>query len=259
MKRAKSITEEDIPMLQKLLLLASWLMFFCITSGYPAAAHDLTAELTRIFDAYNAAAKAGDVDRMISLRTAEMRKEIRSDIRKKEDRELFVLLGRAQTPEVYEAQHAAVARDGKSATLYILAQYAAMPEVERPRSRMEAAINFNKENGKWKMKSLLPLGDPDKVTRPKDLSYNPRAADLDRTGGIGGRIVKIEFKPGYTLVMVRVMDEEDAIFLPDKEKLQESGMSLEDLAPWNIFEFSGHPHKKDKLKFFATGGKLVQE
>jgi hypothetical protein len=141
----------------------------------------------------------------------------------------------------------------------MLAQYAAMPEVERPRSRMEAAITFNKENGKWKMKSLLPLGDPDKVNRPKDLNYNPKAADLDREGSIGGRIVKIEFKPGYTLVMVRVMDEENAVFLPNKEKLQESGMSLGELAPWNIFEFSGHPHKKDKLKFFATGGKLIEE
>lgn len=245
-------------MLQKLLLFASGLLV-CMTAGYSSAAQDLTAELTQIFDAYNVAAKAGEVDKMISLRTAEVREEIRRDIKKKEDRELFVLLGRAQTPESYEAQHVAVARDGKTATLYMLAQYAAMPEVKRPRSRMEASITFNKENGKWKMKSLLPLGEPDKVTRPKDLNYNPKAADLDREGSIGGRIVKIEFKPGYTLVMVRVMDEENAVFLPNKEKLQESGISLEELAPWNIFEFSGHPHKKDKLKFFATGGKLVEE
>jgi hypothetical protein len=245
-------------MLQRLLLLAAGLLV-CMTAGYPAAAQDLTAELTQIFDAYNAASKAGEVDKMISLRTADMRQEIRRDIRKKEDRELFILLGRAQTPESYEAQHVAVARDGKSATLYMLAQYAAMPEVERPRSRMEAAITFNKENGKWKMKSLLPLGDPDKVTRPKNLNYNPKAADLDREGSIGGRIAKIEFKAGYTLVMVRVLDEENAVFLPDKEKLQESGISVEELVPWNVFEFSGHPHKNDKLKFFATSGKLVRE
>jgi hypothetical protein len=245
-------------MLQKILLLAAGLLV-CMTTGYQAAAQDLTAELSQIFDAYNAASKAGEADMMISLRTAEMRKEIRRDIKKKEDRELFVLLGRAQTPESYEAQHVAVAKDGKTATLYILAQYAAMPEVERPRSRMEAAITFNKENGKWKMKSLLPLGDPDKIARPKNLNYNPKAADLDREGSIGGRIVKIEFKPGYTLVMVRVMDEENAVFLPDKEKLQESGISVEELVRWNIFEFSGHPHKKDKLKFFATRGRLVKE
>jgi len=258
MQGAGPITKEDLPMLQKLFALAAGLLF-CVTAGYTAAAQDPTAELTQIFDAYNAAAKAGEVDKMISLRTAEVRKEVRRDIKKKEDRELFVLLGRSQTPESYEAQHVAVARDGKTATLYILAQFAAMPEVERPRSRMEAAITFNKENNKWKMKSLLPLGDPDKVTRPKDLNYNPKAADLDREGSIGGRIVKIEFKPGYTLVMVRVMDEENAVFLPSKEKLQESGMSLEELVPWNIFEFSGHPHKKDKLKFFATSGKMVEE
>jgi hypothetical protein len=104
-----------------------------------AGAQD-AADLGRIFDAYNAAAKAGDVEKMLSLRTAESQKEIRAQIIKKEDRNMFLLLGRAQIPESYQLEHVSWAKDGKSATLYVLGQFAAMAEVQRPRMRMEESL-----------------------------------------------------------------------------------------------------------------------
>ncbi|MGA2404136.1 MAG: hypothetical protein ABSG91_20920 [Syntrophobacteraceae bacterium] len=216
------------------------------------------AELTRTFDEYNFAAKAGEIKKMLSLRTVEQQKEINSQIVKKQDRDYFMLIARAQTPESYEVQHVARGKSGQSATLYLLAQFPAMREIDRPRTRMEEMISFKKENGKWKMDSALPLGDPDKVKHPKDLTYDPKSADMDVSGEIGGRIVKTEFYPGYTLVLLRVLDEEHAVFLPAKERLQKSGMPLEELDPWNVHEFSGHPHKTDKQKFFATGGQLIE-
>lgn len=236
---------------------SSIVLLACLAAASPVKAQD-AAELTRTFDEYNFAAKAGEVEKMLSLRTIEQQKDIKNEIAKKKDRDYFLLLARAQTPELYEVQHVARGGDGQSATLYLLAQFPAMREIDRPRTRMEEMISFKKENGKWKIHSALPLGDLDKVKHPKDLTYAPEDADMDVSGEIGGRILKTEFYPGYTLVLVRVMDEEHAVFLPAKEVLQQAGVPLEELSPWNIYEFSGHPHKRDKQKFFATSGKMIE-
>jgi hypothetical protein len=223
-----------------------------------AGAQD-ASELGRIFDAYNAAAKAGDVDKMLSLRTAEQQKEIRGQITKKEDRDVFVLLARAQIPESYRTEHVSWAKSGKSATLYLLGQFAAMPKIQRPRMRMEESLSFKKEDGQWKFDLARPLGEPDKIKRPKDLTRDPKDANLNASGSIGGRIVKTEFKPDYTLVLLRVMDEENAVFLPAKAVLEKAGVPLSELVPWQLYEFKGHPHKTDKLKFFATSGHPIKE
>lgn len=215
-------------------------------------------ELKRIFEAYNVAAKAGDVEKMLALRTADSQKEIREQIGKKEDRQYFLLLGRAQIPESYQVEHVSWGKGGQKATLYILGQFAAMAEVQRPRMRMEESISFKKENG-WKIELTRPLGDPDKIKRPKDLTRDTQNANMNATGNIAGRIVKTEYKPDYTLVMLRVMDEENAVFLPAKEVLVKAGVPPTELEPWKLHEFSGHPHKTDKLKFFATSGKLLAD
>lgn len=196
------------------------------------------AELTGAFDEYNSAAKAGELKKMLSLRTIEQQKDINREMVKKQDRDYFLLLARAQIPESYEVEHVAKGRDGQSATLYLLGQFPAMREIERPRTRMEEMISFKQEDGKWKIHSALPLGDPDKVKHPGDLNYDPQNADKNVSGNIGGRIVKTGFYPEYTLVLLRVMDEEDAVFLPAKEVLQRAGAPLEEtraLEPLRVF------------------------
>ena len=212
-------------------------------------------ELKDVFDAYNGFAKAGDADKMLALRTAAVEKEIRSQLKKKRDREDFVMMGRAQVPDSYEVQHVQWAKDGTSAELYSLWRLPAMKEIQRPKEAVvEVMVSFKKENGKWKMDNILALGDPSQIKRPKDLAYDQRDANTDVTSAsVAGRIVKFEFKPDHTLVMVRVMDEEIAVFLPPKATLEKAGMKFDDLAPWKMREFTGFPHKKDKLKFFATG------
>ncbi len=237
----------------------SIVLLACFTVAGAAVAAQGAAELTRAFDEYNSVSKVGDVKKMLSLRTVEQQKDIGKQIVKKEDRDYFLLISRAQIPELYEVQHVAWSANGQSANLYLLSQLPAMREIDRPRTRFEEMISFKKEDGKWKIDLVLALGDPDKVKHPKDLIYEPKDADLNVSGEIGGRIVKTEFYPGYTLVLVRVMDEENAVFLPGKEVLQRAGVPLEDLEPWKIQQFSGHPHKSDKQKFFATSGKLVEE
>jgi hypothetical protein len=224
-----------------------------------AMTHDAAAadekDLRAVFDAYNSAAKAGNVDKMLSLRTAETEQEIRGQLRKKEDREDFVILGRAQVPDTYDIQHINWAKDGKNADLYALWHLPPMKEIQRTKKAdLEARIVFKKEKGVWKMGTVYPLADPAQIKRPKNLTFNEKDAEANvSSASVAGRIVKLEFKPDHTLVMVRVMDEEIAVFLPKKEELQKAGVNFEDYAPWKMREFSGYPHKTDKLKFFATG------
>ncbi len=216
-------------------------------------------ELKEAFDAYNKSAKAGDVDNMLALRTSEAAEEIRSQIKNKQDRDYFVLIGRGQAPDSYEVQHVEWAKDGTGAELYALLHLPPMKEIQRPKKTViEVVVSFRKENGKWKMGHLTPLGDPGRIRRPKDLVYSEKDADTSVTASVAGRIVKFEFKPDHTLAMVRVMDEEIAVFLPPKATLEKAGVNFDELAPWKMREFTGFPHKTDKLKFFATGDKPME-
>ncbi len=223
----------------------------------PASAADAgeVKDLCAVYEAYNAAVQTGNVEKMLSFRTAETEKDLRGELGKKEDREYFVLIAKAQVPETYDVQHVSWTGDGNGAELHALWHLPPMKEIKRFRKALvEVNIPFRKERGAWKIGTIYPLGDPAQIKRPKDLRY--RAADADTgvtSASVAGRIVKLEFKPDHTLVLVRVMGEEVAVFLPPKKTLDDAGVSFDDLAPWKMREFTGYPHKSDTRKFFATG------
>ena len=82
---------------------------------------------------------------------------------------------------------------------------------------------------------------------------------MNAIGEIAGRMVKTEYKPDYTLVILRVMDEDNAVFLPAKEVLVKAGVPLADLDPGSCTSSRAIRTKRDKLKFFATSGKLLAD
>jgi hypothetical protein len=216
-------------------------------------------DFIQIYDSYNKALQEGSFDKIISFYTADVQKEITTHVKTKKEKKGFLDMGKIQIPESYEILHFQSGRDSQSATLHTIMQFSENKEIKRERARTECDIQFKKEHNQWKLESLFFLSDPDKIVHPQDLKFNPEDADLDKEGDIGGRIVRTEFNPGYTLVIIRILDEENAVFFKSKEELLKNGVSLKDLEPWNIYEFSGHPHKSDKLKFFATSGKLVTD
>jgi len=162
-------------------------------------------------------------------------------------------------PESYEVQHIAWSKRGERATLYLLSKFSAMPEINRPTVRMEEAVYFIRERGAWKIESTMLLVDPDTIKRPQDLTFNREDVDRERDADISGRIVRTEFMKDHTLVIVRVRDEEHAVFLPPAEALLEAGVPLDELKPWSLYEFWGSPHKSDRLKFFGNGGRKVDD
>jgi hypothetical protein len=210
-----------------------------------------------IFESYNKARQEGIFEKIISFYTSEVQNEITSQVKSEEERKEFLSSGKVLIPESYEILHMEAGKDSQSYILHTILQFSEMKEIKRERSRIECDIHYKKENNQWKLESLWYLTDPDKIVRPHDFTFNSDQADLDKEGSIGGRIVRTEFNPGYTIVIIRVLDEENAVFFKSKEELLREGISLKELEPWKVYEFSGHPHKTDKLKFFATSGKPV--
>jgi len=212
-------------------------------------------QLKEIYDSYISAVKNNDFNKIFILFTSEVKKEISLHSKSKKGKSEFIKMSRYQIPESYEILLLEPGSDGKSATLHTISQLSELKEIKRERSRIECDIKYKLENGDWKIETFWFLSDPDKIIHPADYSYNPKDADDQKDGNIGGRIVKTEFHPDHTIVLIRVLDEENIVFLPSREELIKNGYSINELEPWNIIEVSGNPHKTDKLRFFGKSFK----
>lgn len=162
-------------------------LLLCAVMTNAARAQQEQAEFTRLLEAFYAASKGGDADKILSFYASDRQKEIRSEIKKKEERKFFLLVARAQVPASYQVEHVAVPKDGQKATLYLLGEFPSMPEIHRQRMRGEQMFSFKKEQGQWKIDRILDLDDPDAVKRPSDLTYNSEDAKLEASGEVAGR------------------------------------------------------------------------
>lgn len=216
-------------------------------------------EFKRLFDAYCYLTEKGEVDKLAALRTTEIEKSIREQTLKKDGRAFFIANARLQVPETYEVLHVHNYRDRVSATMYILAKYPPLPKFERPAMTIEVALGFKMENDAWKLGEIRPMSDPSKVKRPKDQIFDLKNANTEITSNIFGRVVRTEFKADHVLVTLRVLDEEIAVFLPEKSMLEKAGVKFDDFTPWKMQQFKGHPHKTDELKFFAIGNNIIED
>lgn len=213
------------------------------------------AEFLRIFDAYNAAALRGDVDGMLSWRSAAMAEEIRGELAKDPEARAFLLgMSRGQAPEARQIEHIYWSEDGDSAEVHWLWTLPPMPEMEREQAaQIESMTRFVREEGAWKLGDILLMYEVSRIKRPTDLGYDEADIDEEMEGSLGGRITRLEFKEDHTLVLVRVMDEEVAVFLPARKVLEDAGVDFAAYAPWSLREFRGFRHRSDPLRFFATG------
>jgi len=241
---------------QNRILVLLFLCFIALTKLMPAQ-QDLQAKVIAVYKQYCNAAKAGNFEAVVAVKSAEVKKEIQQRLKTKKDKTLFLEWERLQIPESYEVQHLEYDSIKYEVNLYLLSLYEGNEKFGTERGKKEMLLTFKNEANTWKLHESLSLGDPDKIIRPKDLTYDTLQIDEEQEGEVGGRIIKTEFCKEYTLVVLRVMDEENAIFLPSKDELAKERFNFHELDPWNLYAFTGHPHKTDKLKFFATSGHPV--
>jgi len=133
------------------------------------------------------------------------------------------------------------------------------PQKKGETSRVEMMIGFGLESGEWKLAEVNYMMDSDKIKRSPDQDFEPKDNyNPDKNTSMGGRIVFVKFEKDYTLVGIRMLDEENLVYLPVKEDLEKSGLKTELLVPWKTLKVDGHPHKTNPLKIWGEKAEIVE-
>ncbi len=209
----------------------------------------LASELTKVFEAHNAAVKAKAVDKALALRSSEFKRAKRFD--KKPDPAMYLAYVASVTPQSYEVEYAAPESGKDKATLGLVAKLPDSDGKIKPRILNYA---FVKEGGAWKMgEHIFWLVDVDGMKYPKNTKFEPKSA-YTQSYSRSGRIIKTVFNADHTLVTLREGDKDNAVFLPAKAGLAQLKLKPEDLEAGNKAQFEGAVQKQDELKMWATSG-----
>ncbi|MGA2653079.1 MAG: hypothetical protein ABSF28_21365 [Terracidiphilus sp.] len=170
----------------------------------------------------------------------------------------FFLNAMMMVPSSYEVGSVSESKDGKSASLVMVAVLPPMPpefrdqkDSDGPRKR-ELTVAFTREAGLWKIAiaSQSVGDDPDKRLRPEDLIMGLRS---DYSSGaktdMGGVILRAEKQDAGTVYVIRVVDEEDAVFVP-------SELVSADFVTGKVISFHAAQNANDPLKYWAESAKL---
>lgn len=222
----------------------------------------LQQQLLGIYDGYNKALLAGKVPDALKLRSATVRAEAQKEMPTAAARQRFVEMARTMVPDSLQVVHATINAAGDKANIITVAAKTIPKNVKLPPGgpapgstmHSEVTLGFVKEKDGWKLDDQTFGFDPATIKACKDDKYKPESAyDTDRMVSMGGPIVRVDFQSDHTLVVIRVTDEEDCVFLSDnKEGLLKHGLAADQLVPYAIVEIEGSPHKTDKQKVLAN-------
>jgi hypothetical protein len=229
------------------------------SSGSPAKPLEvaLQQQLLGIYDGYNQALIGGDVPTALKLRSAETRASAQKELTTQAARQRFLAMARMMVPDAVQVVHATINAADDKAIIIAIAAKTVPKNVSVPASpplgsamHSEVTLTFVKESDGWKLDDQMFGPDPTTIVSCKDDNYEGESAyDSDKTVSLGGPIVRVDFQPDHTLVVIRVVDEEDCVFLRDnKEGLLKHGLAPEKLVPYAVVEIEGSPHKSDKQK-----------
>ncbi len=217
----------------------------------------LQQQLLDVYAGYNKALAAGNLPEALALRSAEARAKAQKELKTAKNRQEFLAMAGMMTPDKLEVMHASLDAAGDKAQLITVASKT-FPTGKRvpggpppgTAAQSELTLSFVREGDAWKLDDLMYGMDPTKITRCKNDRNEPASAyDANRTVSLGGPIARVDFQPDYTLVVVRVVDEETCAFLQSsKAEMKQHGLDPAKLTPYAIVEIEGSAHKTDKQK-----------
>jgi hypothetical protein len=248
--------------LAALLSLAAW----------PALAAPLDAalqqQLLALFDSYNKAIAAGKLPDALALRSAEVHKEAEKELKTAKGKSEMLAMAKMMAPDSLEVLHATINAAGDKAHIMTRASKT-IPKDQKmagappPGSVVHSGLtlDFVKEGGAWKFDNQIFGHDPSKTVACKSYTNEPDSAyNENSTTTMGGPIVRVDFQPTYTLIVILVVDEENCAFMrSSKDDLMKHGLDPEKLVPYAIVEIEASPHKTDKQKFLVDSLKVTPE
>jgi hypothetical protein len=227
----------------------------------------LQQQLLGIYDSYNHAIAVGKLPDALAFRSAAIRAEIQKEVKTAKDRQSFMAMSQAMVPDKIEVRHASIDTAGDHAHLLLLVVKTfppgkAVPGAPPPGStqRGEVTLNFVKQGTGWVFDDQVFGIDPATIVACKDVRFEPASAyDQHKSVSLGGPIVRVDFQPDYTMVVVRVVDEENCAFMPSRAELLKHGLDPAKLVPYAIVDIEGSPHQSDKQKILVENLTVQQE
>jgi hypothetical protein len=239
---------------------------FALLAAAPMAAAGpmdpaLQQQLLGVYDAYNKDLLAGKVTDAVKLRSAEMRAQAAKEMPTEAARQQFLAMAKTMVPDTVQPLHASINAAGDKASIITLGSKAIPKGVKLPPGapppgtvlHSELTLSYVKESDGWKLDDQMFGPDPAEIKKCKNDKFDGESAfDSKKTTSMGGPIVRVDFAPDHTLIVIRVVDEENCVFLRDtKDALLKHGVDPAKLVPYSVVEFEGHPHKTDKQKVLA--------
>jgi hypothetical protein len=244
-------------------LAAASILFGAVLMATPSASAGplepaLQGQLMQLFDGYNKAIAAGKVDDAVAMRSSETRKQMQEYLGSADKRKELLEFAKQSIPDTVEVKHTHLAKDGTGASIIVIAKKKIpndVPPGGPPPGTVvtaEMVLNFVKEGGNWKFADQTFGMDPAKIVRCKNEAFEPiDAYDDSKMTSMGGPIDRVAFEADYTLVVVRVVDEENCAYLPNRAVIEKAGLNPDLLVPYAVVEIKGFPHKSDKQKVWV--------
>lgn len=237
--------------MKKIILLGFLVLFFTSpVELFAETPHTDSSKLTQLYDRYNAFMSAGKTTEAELLRSKEKPAGINIDVTPKNAAQKKKLLQfyKAMTPVSYKVEHFQFTPDGNKAELDLLAE---MQDLNQNKSKSELTLIFIQEKNEWKIKNITFGVDPDKVKRSSETTFEAESSYSDKETHLGGRIISTDYQKNYTLVTLRVLDEEYLVFLPSKKELQKTKFDILQLEPWQFLSVKALVHSINPLKVWA--------
>ncbi len=228
----------------------------------------LRSELLGVYDRYNKAVLANKWNDAAALRDAKTRADIQAELKKAKGGKTPLLeMAKDMVPDKVEPQHTSLNRDGTKANIITLASKTMPKGVRVPGAppagtviQSEITLEFAREGHAWKFVTQTFGMDPNRIKSCKaDDVEKQDDYDDGRNLNFGGQIRRVEFKPDHTLLVIRVLDEENCAILPTKAVLIGQGMNPDVLVPYAVVEMEGSPHRTDKQRAMVTGLRVLSE
>lgn len=219
----------------------------------PANAEPMPAsqqqQLLALYQRYNHAVAAGNVNQALALRTAAVQATLTQQFKSPRDRTDFLNDSREMVPDRLQPLHASVDAAGDKALLVLLAT----KTVSGHPVQDEFDLSFAKENGVWKLGEMADGPGPADIKRCPDQNDQPVSAFADGSPvSLAGRIERVEFLPDHTLVLLQTGADEVCAFLPDRAALQQHGLNPAIIQPWRVADISGVAERSDPQKVMVN-------
>jgi hypothetical protein len=229
----------------------------------PANADDaaLRRELTATLDAFYVASRQGDIDAAMAIQPplrAMYDDAIREKMPPAEVRRRMTEFLKSSAPESYEVLYSVVSKDGGDATLIVNGKPPRSANPQGP-GVGEVEYGFKRDSDRWTIEQALASPDPATIKQPPEDAFEPEDAYTgDMNTSLGGRIRGLRFADDHTLIVVRVLDEDQLAYLPPATKLREAGFNPDSLRLFRIVSIEGIRHPTKDYKVWATGLDILE-